>query len=339
MDDASGPDVDNEVHGDLLTHVGGVTAATPAGSPTRRSATYNGTSGYSDFVADPENPTATVIGTGGNQSIGVWFKTTTASGVLAGYNSYRPVGGHDQRGVPAAALHRHRRKAARSVLERRPRHPSPRNGTVTDGKWHHAVLSAGASSQALYLDGAPVGSKAGTVTLPAATANAHTQVGGGFLSSTWPASGRTTAVASFFKGSLSDVATYNAELSADQVSTQWAAAAQSDGKAAVTTATLIDPAQKTAVLHLRPATWAPARWPRSTRSGNQTQYGYDTGGFLHTVTDPNGDVTTTGHDVRGNDVSTKTCQDFSADKCSTVYYTLLPRRHHGQPARPTRATT
>ena len=43
--------------------------------------------------------------------------------------------------------------------------------------------------------------------------------------------------------------------------------------------------------------------------GGQTKYGYDEGGFLRTVTDPNGNVTTTEHDVRGNTVSSTTCQN------------------------------
>ena len=39
-------------------------------------------------------------------------------------------------------------------------------------------------------------------------------------------------------------------------------------------------------------------------TGATTTYGYDTSGFPYTVTDPNGDVTTTAHDVRGNESST-----------------------------------
>ena len=43
--------------------------------------------------------------------------------------------------------------------------------------------------------------------------------------------------------------------------------------------------------------------------GNTTSYGYDTSGFINTVTDPNGNVTLTGHDVRGNTVSQTLCQN------------------------------
>ncbi len=58
--------------------------------------------------------------------------------------------------------------------------------------------------------------------------------------------------------------------------------------------------------------------------GNKTQYGYDVAGFLRTVTDPDRSVTTNEHDVRGIVVSQTTCQDRSANRCSTVYYTYYP---------------
>jgi large repetitive protein len=58
--------------------------------------------------------------------------------------------------------------------------------------------------------------------------------------------------------------------------------------------------------------------------GETTTYGYDTSGFLHTVTDPNGDVITTGDDVRGNQVSKSTCQVMATDTCSTEYWTYYP---------------
>ena len=58
--------------------------------------------------------------------------------------------------------------------------------------------------------------------------------------------------------------------------------------------------------------------------GNRTTYGYDTSGFLYTTTQPNGNVITTGHDVRGNMVSQTTCQNQAASQCSTQYYTYYP---------------
>ena len=61
--------------------------------------------------------------------------------------------------------------------------------------------------------------------------------------------------------------------------------------------------------------------------GNQTQYGYDTGGFLRTVTDPNGNVTTTEHDVRGNTVSQPPARTRPEQVLDRVLH-LLSRRHH-----------
>ncbi|WP_162907046.1 LamG-like jellyroll fold domain-containing protein [Allorhizocola rhizosphaerae] len=58
--------------------------------------------------------------------------------------------------------------------------------------------------------------------------------------------------------------------------------------------------------------------------GGITSYGYDAGGFLHTTTDPNGNMTVEEHDVRGNVIAKTTCQDRSENKCSTVYMTYYP---------------
>ena len=57
---------------------------------------------------------------------------------------------------------------------------------------------------------------------------------------------------------------------------------------------------------------------------NKTQFGYDTGGSLRTVIDPNGNVTTTEQDVRGNTISSKTCQNRQASPCSTIFCTYYP---------------
>ena len=63
---------------------------------------------------------------------------------------------------------------------------------------------------------------------------------------------------------------------------------------------------------------------RTDGLGDTTRYGYDTSGFLNTVTDPNGNIVTTGHDVRGNLVSRTTCQNQATNACSTNYYTYYP---------------
>ena len=67
-------------------------------------------------------------------------------------------------------------------------------------------------------------------------------------------------------------------------------------------------------------------------TGVATSYGYDTGGFVNTVTDGMGNVVTTGHDIRGNEVSRTTCQVQSENICSTAYYTYWPDDVTAQPA-------
>ncbi len=47
-------------------------------------------------------------------------------------------------------------------------------------------------------------------------------------------------------------------------------------------------------------------------------------GFQDEVVNPDGDYTQTGYDVRGNVVSTTTCQDQTTKACSTSYDTYYP---------------
>jgi|GEM_PF-685730 len=55
--------------------------------------------------------------------------------------------------------------------------------------------------------------------------------------------------------------------------------------------------------------------------GRTTLYGYDTGGFTSLEYDPNGIVTRSVQDERGNTIQEVTCQDQAADKCSSSYST------------------
>lgn len=75
--------------------------------------------------------------------------------------------------------------------------------TVTDGQWHQAVLTGAGNTQTLYLDGAAVGTLAGTIN------NLDQQyafVGSGYSSAVWPqqpAAGWNT-----FDGAVAEVAVY-----------------------------------------------------------------------------------------------------------------------------------
>lgn len=72
---------------------------------------------------------------------------------------------------------------------------------VTDGVWHHAVLSAQGDSQTLYLDGQVVGTQQGAADHQA---NTHTYLGAGFARY-WPSS---PGDVSRFSGLIDEAAVY-----------------------------------------------------------------------------------------------------------------------------------
>src|SRR5262249_18544987 len=112
-------------------------------------------------------------------------------------------------------------------------------------------------------------------------------------------------------------------LSAADVANHYNAAKSAVGVTPVQTVSVTDPGNKT--ISYRYDVLNGMRLLSETNAlGQTTRYGYDSAGFESTVTDPNGVVTTTGHDVRGNTVATTTCQDQANNKCSTVYYTYYP---------------
>ncbi|MFD9420449.1 LamG-like jellyroll fold domain-containing protein [Streptomyces goshikiensis] len=183
-------------------------------------------------------------------------------------------------------------------------------GTVTDNQWHHAAVTAKAGVQTLYLDGTQVATKTG-----APVNHEHstrTYLGAGFARN-WPSA---PANVSYFTGTLDEVAVFRRGLTADEVADQYAARATAASSSLTSTVTVTDPTgAKTA------STFDAVRGQRRVASadadGGVTTYAYDTGGFLHTVTDPNGHATTTGHDEHGNTVSTTTCRD--PDSCWTSF--------------------
>ncbi|MFJ5811103.1 LamG-like jellyroll fold domain-containing protein [Streptomyces sp. NPDC093093] len=175
-------------------------------------------------------------------------------------------------------------------------------GTVTDNQWHHAAVTVKAGVQSLYLDGAQVATK--TDAPVGHESNNRTYIGAGFARS-WPASPGNV---SYFTGALDEVAVYRRSLSADEVAGQYAARTTAATSSLTSTVTVTDPSgAKTS------ATFDAVRGQRRVAStdadGGVSTYAYDSGGFLHTVTDPNGHSTITGHDERGNTVSTTTCRD------------------------------
>ncbi|MEV4439694.1 LamG-like jellyroll fold domain-containing protein [Streptomyces sp. NPDC049577] len=182
--------------------------------------------------------------------------------------------------------------------------------TVTDSQWHHVVITGGASSQSLYLDGTKVGS----LNEPSKPETmAHTYLGGGYSSEGWDGQKPGTR---YYTGDLDEAAFYPKELTEEQVAEHYRAMRYSGMSSLTSAISVTDPAGRTstttydALRSQRPVTSTDAE-------GGLTTYAYDTGGFLHTVTDPNGHIAVTGHDARGNTVSRTTCRD--ANSCWTSF--------------------
>ncbi|WP_433797428.1 LamG-like jellyroll fold domain-containing protein [Actinoplanes sp. CA-252034] len=199
---------------------------------------------------------------------------------------------------------------------------------VNDGKWHQAVLASSGITQSLYVDGVKATwSTASVASAPGPQPYAY--LGAGLTGSGW--SGLTPAVTSYFTGSLADAAFYASELTAEQVDAQWAASKQTVPVAVTTvdttiktitmpvkTVTVTDPGNKTITYSYDLVNNRPVA--ETDALGNITKYGYDTGGFGSLVYDPNGVRTQNVQDERGNTIQQITCQDQSANRCSSNYF-------------------
>ncbi|WP_352230386.1 RHS repeat-associated core domain-containing protein [Kitasatospora phosalacinea] len=184
--------------------------------------------------------------------------------------------------------------------------------TVNDNTWHHAVIAGDDNGQTLYLDGTQTANSTTkrTVFHNGAT---YAYVGAGTAEGGWPS--RPTTTDGRFNGTIAEVAHYPSVLGADAVTAHYQAMGKAGSPSKTTIATITEP-------NGNGTSW---RW--DTRTGRlamftdgtaaTTRYTYDTHGFLYGVTDPNGHSTTTGHDERGNAVSTTTCTD--AAHCHTSY--------------------
>ncbi|MFG3224008.1 LamG-like jellyroll fold domain-containing protein [Kitasatospora sp. NPDC048194] len=187
--------------------------------------------------------------------------------------------------------------------------PITTTSTVTDGSWHHVVISASQGTQSLYLDGTLVGTVSGTVNHLDMD---RVTVGGGYLGN-WPAG---KGGWSWLNGQIDEVAFYQHPLSAERVAAHYQARSASSATELASRVTLTDPAGSTST-DIYDATRGNRLISRTDEAGNTTSYTYDTGGFVHTVTDPNGHSTVSGQDARGNTVSMTTCRDVNS--CWTSY--------------------
>ncbi|HEX8346289.1 MAG TPA: LamG-like jellyroll fold domain-containing protein, partial [Actinoplanes sp.] len=319
-------DAVNEVAGG----VAGYTDVTlGAGGPfaDAKAASFNGTSSYLTLPAEDVPAT-------GPTSIEMWFKqpaNSATGGVLFGYQTM-PMDEVDAAGSWTPALYVGTDGKLRGGLwTGAAANTITSAAKVNDGKWHHVVLSATTTSQTLYLDGAVAGTRAATV---AAFNAAYAYVGAGKWAGTWP--GRSDVAGGFFNGSIAELAYYNAALTAEQVAAHQAASKQTVPVAMTMVAGVAKAISMPVSKVLVTGPTGEKLWysydlvngnrvvGQTDALGNETKFGYDVGGYSNLVYDPRGVYTQELQDVRGNTKQTITCQDQSANRCSSVHYSYYP---------------
>lgn len=302
----------NEVHGEAATY----NAATLGVAGPFSDETAASLDGISSSISLPNGSLAKPT-----QSVGIWFKTSSPNGVLVGTSS-GPITDSGSAGYdPELYVGSDGKLAAEASTGDSPT-PMFSKLPVDDGKWHYAVISVGSTTQSLYVDGVNQATKTGTVNM---TAAAYDSIGAGWIGGSWPddsLSGKTAAV-QYFNGSVAEVAVYSTALTGDQVAAQFGAAHGAHGLLPLEKVVTTDPGGKT-VTDEYDVDNGFRKTSETDGLGATTSYGYDTSGYLYTTTDPNGNVRTTGHDVRGNVVSQITCQNQAKNICSTAYYTYYP---------------
>lgn len=283
--------------------------AGPSGNSDENGVTFNGTSSAVQLPSTAAPVT-------GPASVELWFKTSKA-GVLYSYQS-GALGDAQTNWNPALyvgtdnKLHGLFLDTAGSASDQ-----LISTGTVTDNKWHQAVLAATTTSETLYLDGAQVGTESkGTLFF---NGGAYVYLGAGATSSAWPAAPADDATGTnYFTGSLAEFAYYPSTLDTATVASHFQAMSSSANPTPVTTVKVTDPGNSTLSYSYDTDNGGRIIAKRDAY-GNSTRYGYDTSGFLDTVIDADGHTTSTGHDTHGNPVSTTTCTNPST--CNTSYAT------------------
>ncbi|GAA2707818.1 LamG-like jellyroll fold domain-containing protein [Micromonospora olivasterospora] len=321
-------DAVNEVEGGTATF-NNTTLGVAGPFSDSKAASFNGSTSY--LQLPPED-----LPTTGPNSVEMWFKMpdkNTAGGVLYSYQngpitdpaavtSWNPSLYVGTDGKLRGGFWTGSGSSGRMITTA---------GTVNDGKWHHVTLSAGTATQSLYLDGVAVGKLDYTL---AATSSVHAYVGAGKWSGAWPMHG--TPEVGYFPGSIAEVAFYRSQLSADQVSSHFQASKQTVPVAV----TMVSGQTQAIPMPVQTVTVTGPTGEKLSYSydlvngnrmvaqtdglGNTTKLGYDVGGFGNLTYDPNGVWTQELQDARGNTKQVITCQDQSANKCSSVYYTYYP---------------
>jgi RHS repeat-associated protein len=215
--------VDNEGATNATSTAGLTTTPSPIANGTATGMTFNGSSTY---VTAPPDLNYNLY----NNSISLWFKTTTADRVLMGWHDDAlSVGTATGSYVPDLYIGSDGKLRGQLGWGGAGR-PITTAGAVTDGQWHQVVLTSyyPTATLTMYLDGTKAGTRnqAGYIWRPANYDPTRTPqylptltIGAGYIGSGWPGTTHTsTAVATYFAGSISDVAIHTRPLTPAEVS-------------------------------------------------------------------------------------------------------------------------
>ncbi|WP_340558852.1 DNRLRE domain-containing protein [Streptomyces sp. GSL17-111] len=137
-------------------------------------------------------------------TVALWFRTTE-DGVLFSYQNHTLEEDDAEKLTPA--LYVGTDGKLRGQFRNGDVDPITSTGSVADGAWHHAALTAAGNSQTLYLDGQPVGTAEGAI-------SQHDQrfvyLGAGYWQD-WPA---TTGTIGHFAGDIDEAAVHTRPLGA-----------------------------------------------------------------------------------------------------------------------------
>ncbi|MGW4638302.1 DNRLRE domain-containing protein [Sphaerisporangium sp. NPDC004334] len=158
-------------------------------------------------------PPATISGKGGDLAVEAWFKTA-ASGTVVGYQN--------SAGSPTSytpAIYVGTDGKLRGQFWTGTANPITSTKAVNDNTWHHVVLEGATNTQTLYLDGAVVGTRTGTITH---AGQWDARIGYGYAGGSWPAT--VSSPGPFpFAGDIDEVAVYRNALGLPRIAEHVAA--------------------------------------------------------------------------------------------------------------------
>ncbi|MEV6964417.1 LamG-like jellyroll fold domain-containing protein [Hamadaea sp. NPDC051192] len=186
---------------------------------TSTSAAFNGTSSSVQLPGK-------LVTDGTYQTISLWFKTTTAGGVLFSYSAGAISGGTTASNY-TPALYIDANGYLRGEFWQGATTPIKSLNTVTDDAWHNVILTAAGNTQTMYLDNTKQGTLAGTISISQSGGASYEYLGAGFIGHGWPDhvnSGAAPAKATYFTGQISDAAFFTKALTRSEVTSVYDAA-------------------------------------------------------------------------------------------------------------------